>query len=93
MDTTQLKALCLCPLSGCLMTDPYVLNQTGVSYQKEAITHHVSVHGTDPATGAALFFHGTTPNRIFQRFVLANAHLLAREEGLDRAKAPAMAAL
>ena len=73
-DDATLRAICLCPLSGQLMTDPYVLNQTGVSYQKEAIERHLAAHGTDPATGAPLVRPGITPNRIFQRFVLA--HLL-----------------
>ena len=72
----DLKAICLCPLSGAVMTDPYVLNQTGVSYQREAIERHLAAHDTDPQTGAPLAVRGITPNRIFQRFVCSNAHLL-----------------
>lgn len=76
-----LKAICLCPLSGAIMTEPYILNQTGVSYQKEAIERHLATQETDPQTGAALVVHGITPNCSFQRFVRSNmVHLLLKEE-------------
>ena len=76
-----LKAICVCPLSGAIMTEPYILNQTGVSYQKEAIERHLATQETDPQTGAALVVHGITPNCSFQRFVRSNmVHLLLKEE-------------
>ena len=72
----DVKSFCRCPLSGQVMTDPYLLHQTGVSYQKDAIASHIATHGTDPATGAPLRVTGITPNTTFQRFVLSNLHLL-----------------
>ena len=80
----DMKSFCRCPLSGQVMTDPYLLNQTGVSYQKDAIASHIATHGTDPATGAPLRVMGITRNATFQRFVLSNLHLLGGAADADQ---------
>lgn len=62
-DTISALRNCLtCPLSGELMDDPYILCETGVSYQFQHIEAHVRMHGTNPATGRPLEDTRIVPN-------------------------------
>ena len=43
-----------CPISGRIMNDPVIVAGTGVSYERDVISLHLNVHGSDPATGTPL---------------------------------------
>lgn len=70
--------ICTCKLTQRIMADPYILCQTGLSYERIAIQQHVETHGTDPETGTPLTDARIAPNACLRQFIQCNRGLLLR---------------
>eukprot|EP00899_Mesostigma_viride_P004532 jgi/Mesvir1/1407/Mv14408-RA.2 len=77
LEVQDWPACFLCPLTGDVMTNPYI-TPDGTSYEREAIERHVAEHGTHPATEDPLCWQELYPNRALKQ---------ATEEYLDAALA------
>ncbi|KAF0852425.1 mitochondrial Ubox domain-containing protein [Andalucia godoyi] len=63
-----------CPLTGSAMNDPVISPLTGISYERSAITKHLSERGTDPAAGQMM-----RPNELIPNYALSKVLWFVRQ--------------
>ena len=76
----------LCPISGEIMKDPYILTESGHSYEKEEILKWIH-HGSfkDPLTGSSLPSMRIVPNHSLRKLIQSSPRTLPSPVGLQAA--------
>ena len=73
MNTTTLLTGLLtaitCSISKNIMRDPTILNENGISYEKDVILRWIEEHGTNPETGTPLTNRTTSPNTALRGLI------------------------
>ena len=58
-----------CPITHCVMQNPVVVRQSGITYEKAAIIVWLNQKGTDPSTGLQCTIRDLVPNRALREAI------------------------